>query len=279
MFERLLVPIDFSEQSLRMLECTAKFCTQSTESIIALHVMEDNHELAEQQMERLEDLMETMRSRSLNVKFMTATGRPAEEILKKSREEKVTMIAMASSGKGLAREFLVGSVTLEVIRNTEIPVLVNKFEIVENDSEIKIVERCQEILKTALVPIDFSSCTGPVIQSLKSLMERGLKGAVLFHVVDSSKYRLKDDAHFQKVKSDLEKIKDSLMGLPCDVLIHIHFGVPAYNIMEGCREFNCTLILLGTHGKSLLHEMTLGSISEEVIRKAKVPLLIIPCKR
>lgn len=279
MFERLLVPVDFSEQSLCMLECVANLCSQSTESITVLYVKVNDHWPTEQQMNRLENLMENLRSRGLNVKFVTTAGRPAEEILRKSKEEKITMIAMASSGKGLAREFLVGSVTLEVVRNTEIPVLVDKFEIVESDNELKVVKRCQEILKTALVPIDFSSCTEPVIQSLKSLVERGLKSAVLFHVVDSSKYRLKDDAHFHKVKNDLEKIRESLIDLSCNVMTHIHFGAPAYNIMEGCREFDCTLIILGTHGKSLLHEMTLGSVSEEVIRKAKVPILIVPCKR
>ena len=117
------------------------------------------------------------------------------------------------------------------------------------------------------------------MEALESLIEKGLRKAILFNTVDSCKYKLNDDQHFAWVKAELGKLKERLADRECEVITHIHFGTPAYNIMEACREFGCSLVVLGTHGRSLLHEMTLGSVSEEVIRKAKVSLLIVPCKR
>lgn len=61
------------------------------------------------------------------------------------------------------------------------------------------------------------------------------------------------------------------------MITHIHYGTPTYNILEVAREFSATVIVLGTRGKSLIREITLGSTSEEVIRKANVSILAIPC--
>jgi nucleotide-binding universal stress UspA family protein len=41
------------------------------------------------------------------------------------------------------------------------------------------------------------------------------------------------------------------------------------------EEENPSVIVIGSHGKSNLEEMLLGSVSEKVVRKAKHPVLVI----
>jgi nucleotide-binding universal stress UspA family protein len=279
MFERLLIPIDFSDQSLMMLDCVAQFCKHGNEEMIILNVEERGQKASSEQLARLDEIMEMLRSLNLKVRYIREEGSPADKILEKASEEGVTMIAMASSGKGMAREFLLGSTTLGVVRNITIPVFVDKFKVQEETKGKLVTRHCEQVLLAALVPIDFSSCTEFVMEALESLIDKGLGKVILFNTVDSCKYRLNDDQRFAWVKAELGKLKERLADRKCEVITHIHFGTPAYNIMEACREFGCSLVVLGTHGRSLLHEMTLGSVSEEVIRKAKVSLLIVPCKR
>jgi nucleotide-binding universal stress UspA family protein len=81
------------------------------------------------------------------------------------------------------------------------------------------------------------------------------------------------------VLKDLDGLRETLETQGCNVTTHVHFGTVAYNILEASRELEVSLVLLGAHRKSLLHELALGGNSETVIRKSSVPLLIIPCER
>ncbi|NYT12036.1 MAG: universal stress protein [Methanomassiliicoccales archaeon] len=277
MFARILIPVDFSDQSLQMFQCVAQFCGKGNEEMILLNVMAKGDEVTDDQERKVQELIDSITNIDIKARFSTEIGSPVESILDVAKKESITMIAMASSGKGMAREFIVGSTCLGVIRNSLIPVFLDKFEVTEEEGELVAVRRCANLFRTAIVPLDFSSCNKPVLEQLQYLIDNGLEKAVLFHTIDSSKYRVSDDTRFQWVKEELNKIKGELEARTCDISTHVHFGSLVYNILEVSREFNASLIMMGTHGKSLLHEMTLGSVSEEVIRKATVSLLIIPC--
>ncbi len=52
-------------------------------------------------------------------------------------------------------------------------------------------------------------------------------------------------------------------------------GDPAERILRVAHETGCDLIVMGTHGRSGLGRMLMGSIAEEVLRKATCPVLTI----
>ncbi|MBI4824648.1 MAG: universal stress protein [Nitrospirae bacterium] len=58
-----------------------------------------------------------------NIKPVIKTGHPAEEILKTAKKEDVDMIIIGSRGKRVTHRFM-GSVSREVVNNSEVPVLV-----------------------------------------------------------------------------------------------------------------------------------------------------------
>ena len=277
MFARILIPIDFSDQSLQMFQCVAQFCGKGNDEMILLNVMGRGEEVTNDQKRKIQELIDSVTENDIKARFVTEIGSPVNTILDVAEKEDITMIAMSSSGKGMAREFIVGSTSLGVIRNSHIPVFLDKFEVTEEGGELMVVKRCANLFRMAIVPIDFSSCNEPVLEQIQYLIDNGLERAVLFHTIDSSKYRVSDDKRFQWVKEELNKLKDELEVGGCDISTHVHFGSPVYNILEVTRELDSSLIIMGTHGKSLLHEMTLGSVSEEVIRKVTVSLLIVPC--
>ncbi len=52
-------------------------------------------------------------------------------------------------------------------------------------------------------------------------------------------------------------------------------GVPAYEILSFAKSFGADLIAMGTHGRSGIRHLLLGSVAEVVLREAPVPVLIV----
>jgi nucleotide-binding universal stress UspA family protein len=66
-------------------------------------------------------------------------------------------------------------------------------------------------------------------------------------------------------------LPDYLTGVEYRVLD----GAPAVEILEAARQVQCDLIVLGTHGHTGLERLVMGSVAEEVMRKAKCPVLTV----
>ena len=45
--------------------------------------------------------------------------------------------------------------------------------------------------------------------------------------------------------------------------------------MKAEEEENVSVVVLGSHGKSCITEMLLGSVSEKVVRKSTKPVLVV----
>jgi nucleotide-binding universal stress UspA family protein len=52
-------------------------------------------------------------------------------------------------------------------------------------------------------------------------------------------------------------------------------GDPAREILRVARETGCDLIVMGTHGWTGLGRLLMGSVAEQVVRKATCPVLTV----
>lgn len=59
------------------------------------------------------------------------------------------------------------------------------------------------------------------------------------------------------------------------VVIATRFGSPFLEIIRYAREHFIDMIVMGTHGRTGLKHMVIGSIAEKVVRKAGCPVLTI----
>jgi nucleotide-binding universal stress UspA family protein len=56
------------------------------------------------------------------------------------------------------------------------------------------------------------------------------------------------------------------------------YGSSADGIIDCCKEFNADLIVIGTHSRSGLDRLLMGSVAEHVVRHSPVPVLVVPSK-
>jgi nucleotide-binding universal stress UspA family protein len=75
----------------------------------------------------------------------------------------------------------------------------------------------------------------------------------------------------QKLKSLVEEIQ------PGGVKVSTIFkeGVPFFEILKAAGEISADLIVLGTHGRTGLPHVLLGSVAERVVRKSSCPVLTV----
>lgn len=55
-------------------------------------------------------------------------------------------------------------------------------------------------------------------------------------------------------------------------------GDIADSILETAKKEHCDLIVIGTHGRNRIEELFLGSTAHHLIKKATIPIFVIPIK-
>ena len=130
--ERILVPTDFSPDSLRALDYARELALRFRAEIVLLHVdhtlarpaSEVGEERERLAREELDHLVRMMRAADVRTQALFRRGVPSSEILKEAEAEGTSLIVMATHGRtGLSR-VLMGSVAENVVRHSPCPVLV-----------------------------------------------------------------------------------------------------------------------------------------------------------
>lgn len=143
-----------------------------------------------------------------------------------------------------------------------------------------------------LYPTDFSDVSRKALQYVKKLKEAGTREVVVLHVIDEREIEsfANGVAWFGKVPVDVEKdvvkkleeqaqkklgrIEAELKEKGFKVKVRIERGSPFKEISKVEGEEKASVIVIGSHGKSNIKEMLLGSVSENVIRHCKKPVLV-----
>ena len=78
----------------------------------------------------------------------------------------------------------------------------------------------------------------------------------------------------------VESVKDRLRQLlPADysggVEYHVRDGDAATEILGLAQQSKCDLIVLGTHGRTGVGRLLMGSVAEQIVRKAPCPVLTV----
>jgi nucleotide-binding universal stress UspA family protein len=144
----------------------------------------------------------------------------------------------------------------------------------------------KEMFKKILYPTDFSEVSKKAINYIKQLKEAGTQEVVVLHVLNEKGVEAMAlyasgsfDELLQRVEKDaadeMKKIEADLKESGFKVKLRIEIGVPLTDILKVEEEEGVSAIVIGSHGKSNVKEMLLGSVSEKVIRKSKNPVLVI----
>jgi nucleotide-binding universal stress UspA family protein len=272
LFERVFLPLDFSEQSDLMVDCIAQLKRYGAKEVILFYAIPKGRAADAYDERRMNEFARVLTEYGIPTRTIKEVGDPATSIIKVSKREKATMIAMAPTGKGRAKELLIGSVSIAVIRKSKIPVFLGKFPSLKKEG----LKECG-MLDSALISYELTHGTKEISDIAQQMGVSGMRRATIFHVIHSSKHDVGDDMKFREVKAELDRIMNGLKTPNCVLETHIHFGTPSYNIMEAAREISAGVILMGVRNRSVWRKIALGTTTEDLIRQSPTNLLLVPC--
>ncbi len=81
----------------------------------------------------------------------------------------------------------------------------------------------------------------------------------------------------EEVRDNLENARKKVekAKIPCETIVHMG-GKPHEFIIQEAREKSIDLIAMGTHGRSGLKRILLGSVAQNVIGHAPCPVIVVP---
>jgi nucleotide-binding universal stress UspA family protein len=112
-----------------------------------------------------------------------------------------------------------------------------------------------------------------------------VKAALLF-VVDLSKAMgnaelgISSEEAVIVLKKEAEQTLDELAAMynGKDLLKFMPEGDPTHDILKTAQNWEADLIVIGTHGRTGMRHLLVGSIAEHIIRHAHIPVLVVPSK-
>jgi len=131
-----------------------------------------------------------------------------------------------------------------------------------------------------LVPTDFSTLGRTALETATALAkERGAK-LLIAHVEEPPMAYGGGEFYYGIEEPDRTEIQRMLAEvLPTDPAVsyehHLLMGSPATAIVNLAEREHVDMIVIPTHGRKGLLRLLMGSVAEEVVRKAKCPVLTV----
>ena len=142
--------------------------------------------------------------------------------------------------------------------------------------------------QTIIVPYDFSDHARVALSTAADLARRLESDLHLLHVVQLPVYTYPGFQGFAAApEPDLVDVRNGAMkslreiaaeieGLPGKVEAHVVEGATVVEmIRQAAEEFDADLIVMGTHGRTGIAHVFLGSVAERTLRNAPCPVLTV----
>lgn len=133
----------------------------------------------------------------------------------------------------------------------------------ESDFSIKTAQAAYELAKTTNASLCLMSVVDPAIVAVGA-------DSVVYPIEQLGSLKETAEAVVTKIKSSL--------GAEINIEVYIGEGKPSDEIINQAAAWKANLIVMGTHGRTGLMHMILGSVAENVIRHATIPVMVIPSK-
>ncbi|MFD1615323.1 universal stress protein [Gelatiniphilus marinus] len=271
--EKVLFAQDFN--SSKNLESAAIDIAKTFNSkLIPIHVLPDDlldskvkDKVGESALAHLQKTSDGLKKHGVEVDApLIRYGSPHEAIVKAAVAVNANLILAGSGAHPEDGKFLLGTTTQRIIQNSDKPVLVIK-------------ENTNLNIKTILCPVDFSDSSERALNNAIVMARRYNAELVVLSVCEkqtsswfgSQEYLDKENkVRFEKHATDYETFLKKFNLVDVNFTKESKMGNPAQEILKTVASKKIDLMVMGTHGRTGLNRMIMGSVTEKVIRE-------VPC--
>jgi len=278
----ILLATDLSVRSDRALERSALLAKHWNAQLTILHVLERT-DPASQMLDDLPSWRRPVDPLALARKNILADldeldtaaivaieeGAPAETIARVAEQRGIDMILIGVARNELLGQFNLGRTVDELLRNSKTPILVVK-------------ERAKRSYRNIVVATDFSASSRHALEAaLRCFPNDNL---TLFHaynppmsglMTDPESYRRDYRAIAEQECADFLQEVEKRSTVWRRPQIQIEYGPPSELLRDLAATNGTDLIVLGSHGRSALFEVVIGSVAKRMIDEVPCDALVI----
>lgn len=295
LFSRILVGIDGSEPSDKALAFAARLTHEHAGSLVLCHAVNwmplvaqvestgaliDPTPLIDGLREQGESLLvraaQTTQHFGIQAERFVFEGDPAESILRVAAEQACGLIVMGTHGRtGLGR-LLIGSTAEAVLRGSTIPVLTVR-------PDIKIAAETRRCFERIVVGIDDSELSDAAMETAFAFPVEDRRHVLLCSVADVTTVFGGSGVYYgamtQELRREAQRIVDSAVASARAQGVTAEGravnGRTGTELLAAAHEQEADLIVVGSHGRRGLRRFFLGSVAENIVRSAPVPVLVV----
>jgi nucleotide-binding universal stress UspA family protein len=298
----ILVPVDFSEPSLRAIDQALLISKHFGAALNLVHVFEPEYpvvgmagmplfipdsEVGPRVRRHLHDVALRRRVSAGQSTIHAIKGRPFQEICRLARKIDIDLIVIPTRGNTGLKHVVLGSTAERVVRYSPCPVLVVRGDDSETKkSRVNFSRRALHFRKI-LVPIDFSECSMKGLRYAKALAREFGSTLVLLNSVHFPYYVASDEyarydlprlmQYAEKIaKEQMRNVVQRTQREGLKVETSFEAGHAGQQICDRARDRAVDLIVTSTHGTTGFKHVLLGSTAEYVVRHAPCPVLVVP---
>lgn len=283
-YQKILVGIDGSEESFNAFKGALSFAKKVHATVSALYVLPIGAEVssalsiftgmrdlfrkgAEKVLKEAKSIAE---EEGIEVKVKFEEGEPYVKLVDTLYAEGFDLLVLGKSGKGGVAKALLGSTVSRAIGASPVDILV-----IPKNTTLKF--------KKILVPVDGSIYSEEA--ALRALdLASYLKCEVIllsvveipFELYESYTDIVKMAEHLKTEAEDLvRKLKMKFKERGVEVKGYVLEGIVEEKIIDSAEKEEVDLIVMGSHGKTGLKRLLMGSVTEKVLTLGNKPVLIV----
>ncbi|MCA9620002.1 MAG: universal stress protein [Myxococcales bacterium] len=286
--ERIVVSTDFTEPSERAVDVTRRLATALSSNVSLVHVYDPiplgpavsypatiwagddiGKQLAHEATQLLKEVGEARLGGIEWSSQALAAQNPAHGICEHAEKDQADLVVVGTHGRTGLSHLLLGSVAERVLRHAPCSVLAVRPSVTAATFPRRIV-----------VATDFSPASQGAIRDAKMLAEAFDAQLHLVHVYDASSREALIDEAYASLKSvespitnALVKMRDEELGGRGDVTI-LGEANAAVAITDFANDKEADLIVVGTHGRTGLSRLLIGSVAEKTVRLSSVAVWV-----
>lgn len=272
----IVVPVDFSEQSIIALGQTYNLARITGADITLVHVIDStllssvmnlftSHETQESllrtgiQTELDKLAKEAFTNSGISIKTRIEKGKIYEEIVKLAEELSAAFIIMGTSGETTIKKKFIGSNAVRVINEAHCPVIT-----------IKGKEHRQGC-KTIVLPLDFSRESKEKVGKCIEIARYFNSAVKVISVIDTS-----DEFLVNKLTRQMDQVTEFISSHQIQVTGELIHGddIPE-EIMTYSKKSEADLIMIMTQQELIWTEYFIGTASQEIINNSEIPVCSI----
>ena len=130
------------------------------------------------------------------------------------------------------------------------------------------------MFKRIMVPTDGSKCSLKAEDVAISIAEKFNSQMVAVHIIDEkliNPFELLEEEGNNILDRAEEKAREQ--GLKMEKVLIV--GNPAHDMAKITEKTRADLLVIGTHGKTGLTKILMGSVAENALKTVKIPILLI----